>query len=552
VWLQALTRPWAAGALLLVLYVVLSFAMSADGFLGTDTGGKVATVKVMSERGNFDPDVGYWAGEWDPEARVHGLYYTSKIGDRHINVTSLPMVLAARPLYDVAGYRGTLLLPMAGAVAAAFAARALCQRIRAGDDGWWAFWVIGLASPMTIYALDLWEHSLGVGLMAWAMVALYDAVFVAPKWWRGALAGLAFGAAAALRTEAFVYVLTSTSIACVALLVRKPRSLVGAVGVGASAVAGFVAAFGANLLLETAVLGEQLRTSRASGAASSGLSSLDVRVKEGLVTALSPFPTIDAQGWLAGACLLIALVYVARVSSRKGAQQIAVVAAVVAGLVLFWRLTDGLGFMPGLIATTPFAAAGLAWGFHAARTRFVLLFGLVPIPLVVAFQFTGGAAPQWAGRYLLLSGFLLAVVGIAERRRMARWTQVGFVVASVAVTVFGLLWLSERGRDVADSAARLNSRPEPVLISPNGFIPREFGATYGDKDWLASGSSEDLAFAVDVVGRSGRDEFGLVDLDTTGNPPTFAGWEAVGSEVVPFISGAPLRVTTYERVGKGS
>jgi hypothetical protein len=202
-----------------------------------------------------------------------------------------------------------------------------------------------------------------------------------------------------------------------------------------------------------------------------------------------------------------------------------------------------------MIAATPFVAVGVAWGFSETRSRFLVLVGLIPIPLVVAFQFKGGAAPQWAGRYLLLSGFLVAVVGIAERRRMAQWARVGFVAASVAITAFGLLWLSERSRDVADAAALLNARSESVLISPNGFIPREFGATYGQKDWLASGSSEDLAFAVDVVARSGRADFGLVDLDTTGDPPTFAGWEAVGSETVPFIAGAPLRVTTYERTG---
>lgn len=548
-----LRRPVVAGVVLLLAYVALSFVMDPNGFLGTDTGGKVATVKVMSERGDVDPDVGYWASQWDPEGRVHGLYYTAKVGDRYINVTTLPMVLAARPLYDLGGYRATLLLPMAGAIAAAFAARALSKRLRAerdretGDDGWVAFWVIGLASPMVIYALDLWEHAIGVGLMAWATVALFDAVFARPTWWRGLLAGLAFGAAASMRTEAFVYVLTSTAVACAALVLSKRRDLIGALVVGATAVVGFAAAFGANLLLETAVLGEQLRGARTSGAASGGLSVVDVRVKEGLVTLLSPFPTMDAQGYIAGACLLLALVYVARASKRTGAEQLAVVAGVVAALVLFWRFADGPGFVPGLVAATPFAAAGLAWGFTDARSRFVTLLALVPIPLVVAFQFVGGAAPQWAGRYLLVTGFLLAVVGIARRDRMAPWARTAFVVASVAVTAFGGLWMAQRTHDVAAAADRLQARPEAVLVSPNGFVPREFGATYGDKNWLASGNPDDLRFAVDVVGESGAPDFALVDLDTRSEPPSFPGWEATGSEMVPFVGGVPLRVTTYER-----
>jgi hypothetical protein len=544
---RALRRPALAGLVLIAIYVLLSFAMDSAGFLGTDTGGKVATVKVMSERGDFDPDVGYWASQWDPEARVHGLYYTSKIGDRYLNVTSLPMVLAARPLYDVGGYRATLLLPMAGAVAAAFAARALSRRLRPGDDGWTAFWVIGLASPLAIYALDLWEHALGVGFMAWAVVALFDAVFEKPTWWRGLLAGVGFGVAAAMRTEAFVYVLTSTGLACAVLTFSRRRQVVGALLTGATAVIGFGLAFGGNLLLEVAVLGQQLRGERASGAASGGLSSSNLRIKEGLVTFLSPFPTIDAQGWLAGACLLLALVYVARTSKRKGGEQLAVVAAVIAGLVLVWRLVDGLGFVPGLIAATPFAAAGIAWSFSDERNRFVALAALLPVPLVIAFQFTGGAAPQWAGRYLLVSGFLLAVVGVSQRARMARWASTGFVVASVAVTAFGLLWLFQRSHEVAEAADRLQGRPEAVLISPNGFVPREFGATYGDKNWLSSGNPDDLRFAVDVVSRSGEPTFALADLDTAEDPPSFAGWTQTSSELVPFLGGVDFRVTSYER-----
>jgi hypothetical protein len=203
--------------------------------------------------------------------------------------------------------------------------------------------------------------------------------------------------------------------------------------------------------------------------------------------------------------------------------------------------------VPGLIAATPFAAVALAWGWDHARSRFVLLVAVVPIALVVAFQFTGGAAPQWAGRYLLLSGFLAAVVGIAERERMARWAQLGFVGASVAVTVFGLVWLSQRSHDVADAADRLEARSEDVLLSPNGFVSREFGATYGRHRWLASGSPEDFDLAVDVITQSGADDFALVRLSTDQAAPEIDGWVATGTETVPFIASSTFEVTTYER-----
>src|SRR5688500_18713895 len=82
-------------ALLLLAYVLLRLAVADGGYLGTDTGGKVATLEAMDERGSFDPDVGYWAAESDPDGRLHPLAYTTRIGDRYVNVTTLPMVLAA-------------------------------------------------------------------------------------------------------------------------------------------------------------------------------------------------------------------------------------------------------------------------------------------------------------------------------------------------------------------------------------------------------------------------------------------------------------------------
>ena len=60
-----LRRPVVAGVLLLlVIYAVLSFALNDPrGTLGTDTGGKLATLHMMERNGGLDPDIGYWAAE---------------------------------------------------------------------------------------------------------------------------------------------------------------------------------------------------------------------------------------------------------------------------------------------------------------------------------------------------------------------------------------------------------------------------------------------------------------------------------------------------------
>src|SRR5207302_443109 len=160
-----------------------------------------------------------------------------------VNVTTLPMLYLADPLYRLGGYRLTLLLPMLGSVLAALAARVLARRL--GGGGWVAFWVVGLASPLAIYALDFWEHSLGVALMAWGVVLLVDVV-EGRAGWRAALgAGLLFGSAATMRTEALVYALVATGVVCVMLLVRR-RGLVAPALVGVAVAAAMVVPLAGN------------------------------------------------------------------------------------------------------------------------------------------------------------------------------------------------------------------------------------------------------------------------------------------------------------------
>src|SRR5690606_26187922 len=100
-----LRRPLPAAAVLLVLYLLLSGLMDPDGYLGTDTGAKVATLEAMDRQGSARPDVGYWAEELDPDGIVHPLYQTRLLSDGSwVNVTTLPMIELARPLYALGGY----------------------------------------------------------------------------------------------------------------------------------------------------------------------------------------------------------------------------------------------------------------------------------------------------------------------------------------------------------------------------------------------------------------------------------------------------------------
>lgn len=543
-WRRWFRRPLSAALIVLLVYVGLSFLNDPRGSLGTDTGGKTASLVMMDRRGDLDPDVGYWAAAQDRDAKVHGLYTTTRFGDRYVNTTSLPMVLAGAPLFRLGGYRLALLLPMLGSIAAAFAARAIARRV-GPRDGWAAFWVVALASPLTIYALDFWEHSIGVALLAWAAVALHDAVVDRPTWWRGMAAGAAIGAAFAMRTEALAYGFAMVAVSC-ALILRKHKNLAGAVLTGATVLVGLVTAVLANAALELGVLGSTMRGTRASGAASGGGGQFVLRLKEAIVTGLSPIPAVDGEAFLFGAALTASLAYLVWCSWKRRERMFSVILAVIVGFIYVYRFRSGLGFVPGLVATTPLAVAAVVLGWSRRTARPFLALALVPLPLVFFFQFPGGAAPQWGGRYILTSGTILAAVGVACLPRLEQWVRRFLIALSVTVTVFGLAWLSVRSHDVARAADVLEARPEAVLIQPQAFIAREFAATYGRKDWLSTAGPDDLPYAAQVAWESGAGSFALVDAKTDRDPLQFDGWTLEASELV-HTDFSDFRVTTYSR-----
>ena len=136
------------------------------GTLGTDTGGKLATLHVMEQHGALDPRRRLLGAGVRSEGR-RCTRSSTRTRSTASGSTSrrLPMLYAAYPLYLLGGDRPSC----CSRCSARCCARSPPARWRAGSApgrGWTAFWVIGLASPVAIYALDFWEHTLGLGAHA--------------------------------------------------------------------------------------------------------------------------------------------------------------------------------------------------------------------------------------------------------------------------------------------------------------------------------------------------------------------------------------------------
>lgn len=543
------TTPVLAGVALAGAYVLLSLAMSTGGYLGTDTGAKVATLDVMVEHGEWRPGLGYWAEELDPKGRVHPVFDAQRVEGEWVHVTTLPMLLAGRPLYELGGYRLALLLPILGAVGAAFACRSIARRaaVTTSDGvGWIAFWVVGLASPIGIYALDFWEHAPGVACLLGGIAILAGVVDGERRatWALGS--GALFGLGATMRTESFVYALVAVGLACSALLWRR-RSLTAPLVAGALSVAGFAVPWLGNALLEGAA-GGKARGQRVAGAAgSTGITQLADRGREALTTLLAARPADGAE--LTGA-LFVGLVVCAVVASRRSDERTTRVLLVLAGALQVATLLTGLNFVPGMLVAAPVAIIGLAWwpGGDRVGARYALVVAVVALPVVWLFQYRGGAGPQWAGRYALTSCLVLVAVGVAALCASgSRVLRLGVVGLACLVTLSGLLWLSERSHAVDDYFDMLVHRPEEVVIVRNGFFVREGGAAYSERLWLTAVSEDDLRFAVGVVKASGHTTFAV--LDSRPGAVARLGSASLVSTTRTQVVGTDLYLHSYEFPG---
>jgi len=542
-----------AMVLLLAAYGALSLLNNPRGTLGTDTGGKLATLAEMDRTHSLDPDLGYWAEDRDPEGRLHPLWYTSHVGERWVNVTTLPMVVAASPLYDVGGPRAVLLLPMLGAAFAALAARALSRRI-AGGDGWWAFWVVGLASPIAIYALDFWEHAPGVAFVLWAVVFMYDLID-GRAGWRGALAaGALFGAAATMRTEALVYAAAAVGITAVVLLhrtvVRREQTWTRNFQFGFAWLAGIGAVLMANQLLERAILGSAIRADRAAGTAGMAGEGSSVRMQEAVTTAVGLNRYDLHTSWLIGVFAVALVAYAAWhfTGPRRADLRIGVVAVVVAFLVYWMRISDGVGFIPGFLSASPLAAAGIAVGWTVRRWRVVGLLALLALPVVWLFQFSGGAAPQWGGRYVLVTGTLLVIGAAVVLPAMPKAGRIALVALAVLVTASGLAWLSQRSNTVADAMTAFRTDDGTVLVSREQHVLREVGAYYhADDRWLTATTPRNLDFAAEIAADIDAPALRVVSLEGRKIPATIGEWQRTDRSRVEFLPGLYLDVVTYTR-----
>lgn len=533
----------AAGVGLLLVYLLLGAAGEPRAGSGADVGGKLAELEVAVRDDRCDLDVGYWAAAWDPDGDHHQLVNTERRGDRFQQGTSLAFQCASMPAREAMGPLGALLLPALGGVAAAAAAARITWLLsRSRARGWASFVLVGATTPVAFYALDFWEHAPAVGAGAWAVALLIDE----PSRGRGALAGVVAGVAVVLRAELLLYLVVAAGLV-VAVPAMRRRWFGSPVAVAAGAcVAGAIVVL--NQVAEVVVLdGDAARSARAGALTGQAGSDAGQRALDAAVTTVGLFAD---GGWLAA---LVGLLSVAGVGAlallAAGARQRALPMLAALGASLYAaRMATGPGFMPGALAAAPLAVAGLALrGERSPGRTLVVGTAVLGAASVWVFSWSGRLVAQWGGRYLLLSGVLLAAVALAAPRlQLRRGAGALLVGLSVAVGAYGMVWHVQRTSRIAEVADRIGRfGDEVVLVALDDNLGRELGGWYGNQRWLRAAG--DLPSALDVVRRSGGEHLVLVGVDARPTRPAIEGWRAVATDAVPWFGDETVHLVEYER-----
>jgi hypothetical protein len=288
-----------------------------------------------------------------------------------------------------------------------------------------------------------------------------------------------------------------------------------------------IAMLAAHTLAEYTLLGGPLRLQRSTGTVTSSETLAD-RVDGAALTLVALFNGTHPVSHVFGVLFAVGLVWltmdVLHGRSPHGSKLLVIGLSVVFMLLLAVELRP----VPGLIAATPLAAIGFAAAVHF-HSRFSIIIAVAPLPILLAVQFTAGAAFQWGGRYVLLTGVVLAVAAIALLGPRYPRFLAAAIAGSLAITLYGVVWAGYRMDRATDDRATLIAltAKDDVVVWRDVATAREMGSEALDRRWLgAAGQAEQSALVVVLIDE-GIESFVWIDELGT-SLEAFEGFEPIG------------------------
>jgi hypothetical protein len=481
-----------AVGLLLVLVAILPFTQRGPVWLA-DEGGMRLQAELLADGRGWELDRPF--SDLDPEevtvpiesATIDGASYTPFA--KHV-AASLLLGGAVAAL----GAFGFIVLSILATVVAAWVTGVLADRLHPGT-GRWAFWLLGLGSPLVIYSYTSTSHTIGVALAA---VAAAAAVLVLDNRWGWTVLLLTAVALGPLfRSEAVLF--AAALAVAMTLFSFRPLQL-SRMGVAASVAAAGAIGFATNLALEREVAGA------VSVPIDRTAPGFIWRIGNAAATVLlraSDSP-VGVVAVLTLAMFTVLLVIWLRVDPGATARHVFHAAGVVASAIVLLGL--GTVHVYGIVLAVPAVWAGLAavrsdvWS--STPYRLLLSVAALYALAVLATEDYGGGGVQWGGRYLFLA--LPAVIPVAVTAissgmraiepRAATMVVAALIVGAGALTITSIRLLADRHEAtggvveaLADAAADVGPAGDgggPILFSSFSNVGRMAWETVEDTRYL--------------------------------------------------------------------
>ncbi len=523
--MRAMKRAFTGGAVVAAVSIAVALVafLPAGGFFSGDAGAKLLQAQAFADCDGPPCEIPYRARAIDPDFALRPSYTTP---GREGLVSLFPYLypVAGAALDPLFGARSLRAVSAVAALLAALVAGVLATGDRRRPGG--AAAVVLLATPLVFYGAAVWEHALAALLVVAAVAACWPRAGRADGGAPGGpvVAGLLFGLAFWVRTEAILYAL---GLLATPGLGRRARLAVwGRLGAGMAAGLALGAA-GQRLLLGR-WLPFHLASNPSAGAALDG-GFLTSRLRGfGELFAPDPATALAAAAWF------VAMVAAVLLRHRRHAVLRVTGAALAAGgLAAFvapvLRVLSGGA---GLAESFPLRTVTAVWLFGYAlpllhlvepedrheRARDELLFNAALAPVVVYWLVSplpGGY--QWGGRYFLPTAVLLAalvwrIVCRAAARGDRAVAALGAAAFGASVLVQGLglalLFHVSAGNARLCEAIAARTAPGRPVVCATRWLPEILAPVWDERLVVLAGDDPDrLAGLLTDAGAGAVDAF---------------------------------------------
>lgn len=528
-------------AIVVIQTVLFIQSASIRGFATGDGGVKLWQVQAILRSGNLDAPLTYPGAVYDP-AHLYSPFVSPWAfwqNDQAFTEYTSPFIWISVPLFAWFGQAGLLLLPWLCSALIVIVSAWLAWRVRPDRSAAMVPIIVGLASPISIYGMEFWEHTPGTLLAVFAIAAIVKSIDSGRRSIWLILAGASIGLGLTMRAE--LYVLPIAIIFGLWLL----RSILPIIrSIFFLAIGGLITGgswwlyqyshwgspFGPRLAQNVPLLGGSDMLTRLGNTTGENWSMLWPHAGDGL-------PILAILGIIAILLTLLALVFQKLRNADFGLRLRSIVVWIL-GLTLMaiavitsWRIAnwnnvidqrpdDLLSTFPIILFLLLLAASGqqsevlenqkLEIGnWKSGITHYLLLVPIVFVLLVLVLSpFHGGV--QWGPRFLL---YVIPPLSVVIVDRLASLWQIStrsvragaafvfsvLLLAGIFSTGTGIQFMHDNQLGNAEFTNSIEHTPEKIVIADAWFIPQGAAYTFDDKVWYLAEDEQSMFKLVQLL-----------------------------------------------------